>query len=154
MSLLRIDKILAKKGISRKELADKTNVSQNTISNIVLGKNFPKPELLKNIAEVLDVDIRELFIQTKLPEYDQKKHEQLVKVINIIQGKDLYNIKTEPIHISELTDTNDINNAIKLALDVLNISSGSTGEYDLYKLMKVYLLDSEKRKEINLILGY
>lgn len=65
MELLRLKKLLSEAGITGKILADRTGVSQNTISNIVSGKNFPKPELLLKIAEVLDVDVRDLFNSTK-----------------------------------------------------------------------------------------
>lgn len=65
MELLRLKELLSESGINGKILADKTGVSQNTISNIVNGKNFPKPELLLKIAEVLDVDVREMFNCTK-----------------------------------------------------------------------------------------
>ena len=65
MELLRLKELLSESGINGKILADKTGVSQNTISNIVSGKNFPKPELLLKIAEILNVDIRELFHPTK-----------------------------------------------------------------------------------------
>jgi transcriptional regulator with XRE-family HTH domain len=65
MELLRLKELLADKGMSGKILAEKVDVSQNTVSNIVSGKNFPKPELLLKIAEVLDVDVRDLFNSTK-----------------------------------------------------------------------------------------
>jgi transcriptional regulator with XRE-family HTH domain len=57
--------ILKEKGMTGKDLAEKVEVTPASISNIVQGNSFPKPELLKQIAEVLDVDIRELFIPTK-----------------------------------------------------------------------------------------
>jgi transcriptional regulator with XRE-family HTH domain len=65
MNILRLKEILREKDISGKELANKLGVSQNTISNIVNGKNFPKPSLLITMAKVLDVDVRALFISTK-----------------------------------------------------------------------------------------
>jgi len=65
MELLRLKELLSESGINGKILAGKTGVSQNTISNIVSGRNFPKPDLLLKIAEVLDVDIRDLFNPTK-----------------------------------------------------------------------------------------
>lgn len=65
MELLRLKELLSDSGISGKILADKTGVSQNTISNIVSGRNFPKPELLLKIAEILNVDVRDLFNSTK-----------------------------------------------------------------------------------------
>ena len=63
--MLRIKELLKEKAIAGKDLADMVGVSPNTISNVVKGNNFPKPELLKAIAEALDVDIRELFYPTK-----------------------------------------------------------------------------------------
>lgn len=65
MKLLRVSEILKDKNISNKDLAIEMQVSQNTISKIVNGNSFPKPELLLRIANYLDVDIRELFEQTK-----------------------------------------------------------------------------------------
>lgn len=65
MNILRLKEVLNEKGVQNKELADKIGVTQTTISNITQGNNFPKPETLLKIAEVLDVDIRELFIPTK-----------------------------------------------------------------------------------------
>ncbi len=65
MSILKLKELLKEKGMSGKELAEKVEVTPASISNIVQGNSFPKPELLKQIAEVLDVDIRELFVPTK-----------------------------------------------------------------------------------------
>jgi len=63
--MLRLKEILNEKGITGKALANEVGVTQASISNIVSSQSFPKPELLKDIARVLDVDIRELFIPTK-----------------------------------------------------------------------------------------
>ncbi|WP_312089729.1 helix-turn-helix transcriptional regulator [Chryseobacterium sp.] len=65
MNILRLKDVLAEKKMTGKELSEKIGVSEMTISNIVKGNNFPKPENLINIAQVLDVDIRDLFISTK-----------------------------------------------------------------------------------------
>lgn len=65
MNLLRLKEVLKEKGISGKDLAEKVDVSPQTISNIIQGINFPKPELLIKIAEALEVDIRDLFKPTK-----------------------------------------------------------------------------------------
>ena len=65
MNLLRLKEVLKEKGVSGKDLAERVDVSAQTISNIIQGSNFPKPELLYRIAEELNVDIRELFIPTK-----------------------------------------------------------------------------------------
>lgn len=65
MNILRLKEILKEKGISGKDLAEKVDVSENTISFISTGKTQPRFELLRKIAEALGVDIRELFIPTK-----------------------------------------------------------------------------------------
>ena len=70
MSILRLKEILSEKGIKGKELALKVNVTQASISNIVNGNSFPKPELLQEIAKVLNVDIRDLFTSTKEEEFE------------------------------------------------------------------------------------
>ncbi|GAA3638935.1 helix-turn-helix domain-containing protein [Flavivirga jejuensis] len=64
MSILKLKELLKEKGISGKDLSEKVGVTPASISNIVQGNSFPKPELLKQIAKALEVDIRELFIPT------------------------------------------------------------------------------------------
>lgn len=65
MDILRLKDILEEKKVQGKDLAEKIGVSATSISSIVKGKTFPKPETLLNMAKVLDVDIRELFKSTK-----------------------------------------------------------------------------------------
>lgn len=65
MELLRLKELLKEKNITGKDLAESVGVNPNTISRIAKGTSFPSGELLKRIAEELDVDIRELFYPTK-----------------------------------------------------------------------------------------
>ena len=65
MSILRLKEVLTEKGISGKDLAAKVEVTPASISNIVQGNSFPKPDLLVKIAEALNVDVRELLISTR-----------------------------------------------------------------------------------------
>ncbi|WP_417237220.1 helix-turn-helix domain-containing protein [Bizionia paragorgiae] len=65
MQLLRLKEVLKEKGVTGKDLSEGVEVTTASISNIVNGNHFPKPELLKKIADFLNVDIRELFIPTK-----------------------------------------------------------------------------------------
>jgi transcriptional regulator with XRE-family HTH domain len=65
MEILRLKELMAQKGMSREELAKKVGVSMTTISNINSEKNLPTIHLLLQIAETLDVDIREMFKTTK-----------------------------------------------------------------------------------------
>ncbi len=65
MNILRLKEILNEKGVTGKELAEKAGVTPASISNIVQGNSFPKPELLQKIAQILDIDIKDLFVSTK-----------------------------------------------------------------------------------------
>ncbi len=65
MAILRLKEILKEKGITGKDLAEKVNISVTGMSNIVKGQSLPREEVLLQIAETLDVDLRELFISTK-----------------------------------------------------------------------------------------
>lgn len=65
MQVLRLKEIMAQKNMSREELANKVGVSMTTISNINSEKNLPTIQLLIQLAEALDVDIREMFVPTK-----------------------------------------------------------------------------------------
>lgn len=63
--LNRIKEVLVIKGLSQKELAAKLGKSTNSISSICNNKSQPHISTLKEIAHILDVDIRELLVSTK-----------------------------------------------------------------------------------------
>jgi len=63
--MLLIDELMELKGVSGKELAERVEVTPATISSIKNGTSFPKYDLLVKIANVLEVDIRDLFKPTK-----------------------------------------------------------------------------------------
>ncbi|MEC4005506.1 helix-turn-helix transcriptional regulator [Flavobacterium sp. SUN052] len=90
MEVLRLKELMNLKGISREELSNKVGVSTTTISNINSEKNLPTINLLLQIAEALDVDIREMFVPTKgnlvvQSEVDEAK-ELLIKSLRILGG--------------------------------------------------------------------
>lgn len=91
MAVFRIKEIMAQKGISREELAVGANVSKTTISNINTETNMPTIHLLLKIAEVLDVDIRELFVPTKNEIVSQsdliEARELIAKGLEILKSK-------------------------------------------------------------------
>lgn len=72
MSELRIKDLLAELGKTSKWLASETGVTPATISNINKGVHFPNKDLLFKIAEVLDVDIKDLFHSTKSNEENSR----------------------------------------------------------------------------------
>ena len=90
MAILRLKEIMKEKGVSREELAQKVDVSMTTISNISTEKNYPNIPLLISIAEALDVDIREMFNQTKGGTLTQSElvelREILVTGVNILNN--------------------------------------------------------------------
>lgn len=61
----RLKVVLAEKDISHKDLAKMVNKSPNTITRICNNESQPTLGFLREIALVLDVDIRELLIPTK-----------------------------------------------------------------------------------------
>jgi transcriptional regulator with XRE-family HTH domain len=68
MEVLRLKEIMKAKGVSREQLAEMVGVSKTTISNISgadIEKGLPTIKLLLQLAEKLDVDIRDMFVPTK-----------------------------------------------------------------------------------------
>lgn len=61
--MLRIKEVIKEKGITLKELANKLGVSNVSISRVVNGNTTIKT--LRDIAAVLDCDVRELIEPTK-----------------------------------------------------------------------------------------
>ena len=92
MEVLRLKEILGEKGISGKDLAEAVGVTPVSISNIVQGNSFPKPELLLGIAKELDVDVRELFRPTKGGAILDGFVEYRDKVHRILSVSDLENL--------------------------------------------------------------
>jgi|GEM_PF-2870022 hypothetical protein len=80
-----------------------------------------------------------------------------VQLIEFLKQFDLYNnakivYKERCTHDLKNVDVNDINMAVFLVCDFLNQPTGSSGDFNLYKLLQSYLKDKEKRQEINHIL--
>lgn len=61
----RIKEVLVSKDISQKDFAAKIGRNPNSIAAICNNKSQPHLKDLKRMAEILDVDIRELLIPTK-----------------------------------------------------------------------------------------
>lgn len=60
----------------------------------------------------------------------------------LIHGNEFHLIKQEEIH-----------KAIGKLVETLNLAAGSTGGFDIYKVVESYFTDLEKRKEMNEMLG-
>jgi putative transcriptional regulator len=61
----RIKEVLKEKGIKQIWLADKLGKSYNMVNGYVQNRQQPRLEVLIEIANVLNVDVRELITSTK-----------------------------------------------------------------------------------------
>lgn len=61
----RIKAVLAEQGKSNNWLAEELNKNRTTVSKWCTNQMQPTMETLFEIAEVLDVDVRELLVSTK-----------------------------------------------------------------------------------------
>jgi putative transcriptional regulator len=61
----RIKEVLKQKGIKQIWLADKLGKSYNMVNGYVQNRQQPRLEVLNDIAEILDVDIKELINSNK-----------------------------------------------------------------------------------------
>ena len=61
----RIKEVLEQKGIKQKWLAEKLGKSFNTVNSYVQNRQQPRLEVLNEIAEILDVDIKDLLVSNK-----------------------------------------------------------------------------------------
>lgn len=55
-------KIMRRKGITQKQLAERLNVSQSMISHYINGKALPGYSMLKKMANVLECSIDDLYL--------------------------------------------------------------------------------------------
>ena len=81
--VLRLKELMNEKGISRQVLAEAMNVTPATISNISTGKVYPSIKFLLEVSDYLDVDIREMFVQTKDVSPSQSKVEEVKKMLKL-----------------------------------------------------------------------
>ena len=61
----RIKEVLKEKGIKQIWLADKLGKSYNMVNGYVQNRQQPRLEVLNDIAEILDEDVRNLLVGNK-----------------------------------------------------------------------------------------
>lgn len=61
----RIKDVLEEKGIKQKWLAEKLGKSFNSVNSYVQNRQQPRLEVLNQIAEILDIDIKDLIVSSK-----------------------------------------------------------------------------------------
>ena len=70
----RIKEVLEQKGIKQTWLAEKLGKSYNMVNAYSQNRQQPRLETLMEIAEILDIDVKELIISNK-PEQESKWNE-------------------------------------------------------------------------------
>ena len=65
VTMNRIKEVLKQKGIKQIWLAEKLDKSYNMVNGYVQNRQQPRLEVLSDIAEILDVDIRKLLVGNK-----------------------------------------------------------------------------------------
>ena len=65
VTMNRIKEVLKQKGIKQIWLADKLGKSYNMVNGYVQNRQQPRLEVLNDIAEILDVDIKELIVSSR-----------------------------------------------------------------------------------------
>ncbi|KGO78803.1 transcriptional regulator [Flavobacterium beibuense F44-8] len=61
----RIKEVLEEKGIKQTWLAERLGKSYNMVNGYVQNRQQPRLEILNEIADILNVDVRELIISNK-----------------------------------------------------------------------------------------
>ncbi len=92
----RVQEYRKQKSYTQDKLAEMIGIDTVSLSKIETGKNYPSPDTLKKIADVLGINIYELFIQNTL-----KTNEDLLKEI----FSNIEKIKTDNIKLHTLLAT-------------------------------------------------
>lgn len=89
-----------------------------------------------------------------IPVIKQRTHERVVDFLNTIDqyGGGLKKItkQRESTDFSSIS-TEDINKAVMVLIDVLNLSGGSVSDVDLYVLLQAYFQKPSCREKINIL---
>ena len=78
-----IKKLRLENGYTQSELAEKLNVTHQTISSYETGRTLPDINILSKLAEIYNVNIEELLYSS---ESEQKKLTNSIKITAIVSG--------------------------------------------------------------------
>lgn len=88
MDQIKSGKLIAeerkKQGLTQKQLADKLNISDKTVSKWECGNGFPELSLITPLCSELDISVNELLSGERIAdeEYKEKAEENIMKFIN------------------------------------------------------------------------
>ena len=85
----RITEIRLSRKITQAELAERTNVSVETISRMERGVSFPSLKTLENIAHVLNTPLKDFFDFDRHESKDQVYERELSKMITFLRTLDI-----------------------------------------------------------------
>jgi transcriptional regulator with XRE-family HTH domain len=80
----RIQELRKRQGLSQEQVAERAEISSNYLSRIECGKENPTLDMLIKLAQVLKVDMREMFVVGHLAGLDEVKK----KIQNFIKTAD------------------------------------------------------------------
>ena len=93
-----------RKGYTQKQLAEKLNISDKTVSKWECGKGFPEVSLLLPLCKELDITVNELLSGARVSEEEyQKKAEE--NMVNMIKEREENKKKLIPTIITGLIAT-------------------------------------------------
>ena len=93
-----------RKGCTQKQLAEKLNISDKTVSKWECGKGFPEVSLLLPLCKELDITVNELLSGARVSEEEyQKKAEE--NMVNMIKEREENKKKLIPTIITGLIAT-------------------------------------------------
>ena len=147
MAKIIIRETLKEKGISIKELANRLKVTSSAVSQL-LANPYPSIQQLERVADVIGVDMMELFAQdysyingyfeTNEEVYSIKNREQFINLISKVEG-----IAQIPLSLRKDSEKNEIKEFL-----IQSISEGKSGAQMLwYGINKILTLtyDSESQ---------
>lgn len=80
------------KKLTQEELAKKVNAKKTTISNYETGYSSPSNEMLKDLADVLDVDTDYLLGRTNTPKEQKIEYNPLFEINKILEEQGIENM--------------------------------------------------------------
>jgi transcriptional regulator with XRE-family HTH domain len=92
---INIKNLRTHRNLTQARLAERANISIIYLSNIERGVKFPKPAILSQIAEGLDVEVYELFKNNHTPNVPPRDNKKLInhlsqemtkKVVQTMEG--------------------------------------------------------------------
>ncbi|NYJ26342.1 helix-turn-helix domain-containing protein [Allomuricauda sp. ARW1Y1] len=65
MDILNLKPLMDGKGLTGKDFAEELGISPVALSNIMQGNSFPRANVLMKMADILNVEVRDLFKSSK-----------------------------------------------------------------------------------------